>query len=84
MKETLYLYKVLENLVKETLIIEDKYKNNFMRKILTLPNKGIEEVIKVLIRWWENLKKETDKVNAKEMIYLRAFLDKSMIRNNLK
>jgi len=44
-KKTLFLYKKLENIIYFTQIIKNKYKNNFMKKILTLSNNGIEKII---------------------------------------
>ena len=83
MKKTLFLYKKLENIVLTTNAIEKKYKRNFIRKILTLSNTGIEKTIAELLNW----DKKIDKINLithlKKRVEENRFMKKVILYNNL-
>lgn len=84
MKETLYLYKVLENIVQNYEIIEEKYKNLFLRKVLTLSNGKIKKIIKLIVEWEKKIEDSKEKHYYKILIEENKFMEKFIAYNKTK
>lgn len=82
-QKTLFLYKQLENIVFKTNSIENKYKQKFIRKILTLSNNWIEKVINELIEWDKQINKINLVIHLKKRIEENRFMKKVILFNKI-
>jgi len=82
-QKTLFLYKQLENIVFKTNSIEKKYKQKFIRKILTLSNNWIEKVINELIEWDKQINKINLVIHLKKRIEENRFMKKVILFNKI-
>ena len=84
MEKTLYLYKVLEDIILNTDIVNKKYKSAFLKKVLKLSDNNIEKVINHLLKWLNEMENIKYKYQLKRNIEENRFMEKVINENFIK
>ena len=77
---TLYLYKKLENLIHKSNIVNESFSNEFLQKILQLPNNLLEETIVLLQKWEEEIFETRYNYRLKKLVYEITFIKKTKLQ----
>ena len=80
-EETLYLYKILDYIYYNYEIVNNKYKNIYYKKILTLSNDKLTEIINLLVEWEEKINNSLNKHYLNQKINENKFMEKFLLYN---
>ena len=83
-QKTMYLYKIIEDISNNFEIINTKYKKQFLKKILSLSNNKLEKIIKLLIEWEKEIRKNREISKYKTLIEENRFMEKFINYNKIK